>query len=119
VKSCKSDLGSIAPLGIGFALISLATVLTLAAATSLFVFQRRLATLAESSAIAVASGSADIHDFLLFSQQDFQNLQPVTLVEPDQKTTTVILCATWSPFVSTFAFVAQQQVCGKASARSG
>jgi hypothetical protein len=51
--SDSNESGSLAPLGIGLAMLSLTLVLAILAAGSLYLTERRLTTVAESTAIAV------------------------------------------------------------------
>lgn len=114
----RSDQGSIAPLAIGMALLSLTAILTTVAASSLFLHQKRLLTLAEATALFAVSTSEPARAFL--SQVTDSRLGPVTVAKEqiiDGQTVEVRLCSQW---VSPFAVVGlplTQIVCAEARSR--
>jgi hypothetical protein len=113
-----SERGSIAPLAIGLALLSLAAILTTVAASSLFLHQKRLLSLAESTALFAVATSEPAQTFL--SQVTDPKLGPVTVAKEqviDGQTVEVRLCSQW---VSPFALVGlplTQIVCAEARSR--
>ena len=113
-----TDRGSIAPLAIGMALLSLAAILTTVAASSLFLFQKRLLTLAEATALFAVSTSEPARAFL--SQVTDTKLGAITVAREqiiDGQTVEVRLCSQW---VSPFALVGlplTQIVCAEARSR--
>ena len=112
------ERGSIAPMGIGLAILSLAVVLTLAAASSLFVMQRRLTTLAEASALAVSATGGTVQDFLSAAAPlPFQNLTIANESMIDGLTAEVRLCATWQAPIKVIGIPLSRQICGFGAAR--
>jgi hypothetical protein len=127
--SVRSEDGSLAPLGIGLAMLSLAAVLAILASGSLFLTERRLTTVAESTAIAVlidARGNllqplAPIA-FTWLEQQPLEGLDKVQLMEVssiDQRTVKVRLCSYSMPLFVNYMFSEIGRVCSEASARRG
>ena len=114
----KSDRGSIAPLAIGMALLSLAAILTTVAASSLFLHQKRLLTLAEATSLFAVSTSEPARTFL--SQVTDSRLGSVTVAKEqiiDGQTIEVRLCSQWvSPF-SMVGLPLTQIVCAEARSR--
>jgi hypothetical protein len=127
--SRSGDEGSLAPLGIGLALISLATVLAVIASGSLYLTERRLTGVAESTALNVlieARGnlsqnlSSIARSYL--SQHALRGLQEVSLVEAsssDQKTVKIRLCSVWRPIFENYIFSEIGMVCSEGLARRG
>lgn len=112
--------GSIAPLGIGLFIFSVAFSLTVVSAASIFLFQKRLTTLAESTAVFVASGQGESVNFLeKVGKQQFEELRLWNSFAPDQSTVIVSACALWRAPVVTVDIFAKTQVCSRASARAG
>lgn len=127
--SVRSEDGSLAPLGIGLAMLSLAAVLAILASGSLFLTERRLTTVAESTAIAVL---IDARGNLLqplvpiafnwLEQQPLEGLDQVQLMEVssiDQQTVHVRLCSYSMPLFVNYMFSEIGRVCSEASARRG
>jgi hypothetical protein len=124
-----TERGSLAPLGIGLAMLSLMSVLAILAAGSVYLTERRLTTLAESSALAVlveASGNltqplgpiANQH----LNQEATRGLHQVEIVSvsaTDQRTVRVRLCATWQPIFPSYMFSEIGKVCSEGLARRG
>lgn len=100
------------------ALVSLAAILTTVAASSLFLYQKRLLTLAEATALFAVSASEPARAFL--SQVTDTKLGVVTVASEqiiDGQTVEVRLCSEW---VSPFALVGlplTQIVCAEARSR--
>lgn len=100
------------------ALLSLAAILTTVAASSLFLHQKRLLTLAEATALFAVSTSEPARAFL--SQVTDGKLGAVTVAKEqnvDGQTVEVRLCSQW---VSPFALVGlplTQIVCAEARSR--
>lgn len=117
----RDERGSIAPLAIGLLLMSLATIAVVVSATSLFVEHRRMQTLAESAALASASGPVSAAEFLANLPtryaNSFSNLSLSREQNIDGSTIEVVLCADWLNPVAT-AFAANKNiVCAEAKAR--
>ena len=108
--------GSMAPLGIGLFFFSLVFGITAVSATSMFVFQKRLTTLAESTALFVAAGTGDAASFL--ATIGGTKLED-TSIDADQRTVVAKVCATWRAPVVTLRSFAKTQICSHASARAG
>lgn len=116
----SSDSGSMAPLGIGLFALSLAFVLTISAASSLFVFQKRLTNYAEMAAIYVGSQNAAVSDFQIrVGNQNFSDLSLVQQTLDDGMTVRVTACAKWTSPVPTYVPVTGRLICSNASARAG
>ena len=127
--SDSNESGSLAPLGIGLAMLSLALVLAILAAGSLYLTERRLTTVAESTAIAVlidAKGNlaqplAPMASRWL-AKQPLQGLFQVELVEvtsKDQRSVRVRLCSSSRPLFENYMFSEIGRVCSEALARRG
>ena len=127
--SDSSERGSLAPLGIGLAMLSLTLVLAILAAGSLYLTERRLTTVAESTAIAVlidvqgnlAQPLAPIASKWLGSQP-LRGLFQVELVEVssiDQRSVRVRLCSNSKPIFENYMFSEIGRVCSEALARRG
>jgi hypothetical protein len=127
--SVRSEDGSLAPLGIGLSMLSLAAVLAILASGSLFLIERRLTTVAESTAIAVlidAKGnlSQPLAPFAFnwLEQQPLEGLYQVQLLEVssiDQLTVKVRLCSYSMPLFVNYMFSEIGRVCSEALARRG
>jgi hypothetical protein len=127
--SDKSQQGSLAPLGIGLAILSLTAVLAILASGSLYLTERRLTTAAESTAIAVLiDARGDLSQPLTgfagswLEQQSLRGLHQVQLVEVssvDQKTVRVRLCSSSKPLFANYIFSEIGRVCSEALARRG
>ena len=119
-KLLGNEAGSIAPLGIGLFLFSLIFSLTTVSAVSMFIFQKRLTTLAESTAIFVAGGNGEAADFLkLTGKPNFESLQLATNTAADQATVMAKACAMWRAPVVTVGDFANTNICAQAAARIG
>jgi hypothetical protein len=125
----SSERGSLAPLGIGLAMLSLTLVLGILAAASLYLTERRLTTVAESTALAVlidAKGNlaqplAPMASKWLESQP-LRGLFQVELVEVssiDQRSVRVRLCSSSRPIFENYMFSEIGRVCSEALARRG
>ena len=127
--SDSNESGSLAPLGIGLAMLSLTLVLAILAAGSLYLTERRLTTVAESTAIAVlidAKGNlaqplAPMASWWL-AKQPLRGLFQVELVEvtsKDQRSVRVRLCSSSRPLFENYMFSEIGRVCSEALARRG
>lgn len=116
----RDQRGSIAPLGIGLFIFSIAFSFTLISASSMFIFQKRLTTFAESTAIFVASGQGDSVNFLeQVGVPKFEQLRVSDNLAADSVTVVVSVCALWRPPIVTVDEFTKREVCSHASARSG
>jgi hypothetical protein len=116
----KPDSGSSAPLGIGLALISLATILVLASASSVFVLQRRLTSLSEFAALSQARYNLPAAEFL--SQTGGNGLKSLRVADEnlvDGVTVEVRICSAWQPTLLKFVVLPKFEVCGRGAARAG
>lgn len=124
MTSCAGALdgerGSIAPLGIGLCLLSVATILGFGAAGSLYVHQQRLNTVAENVALSMASGSESAEAFLRRwpVQTELKGLIVVRAEVIDGKTAEVRLCSEWVNPVQVLSFPNVAKVCAEAKARA-
>jgi hypothetical protein len=127
--SDNTEQGSLAPLGIGIAMLSLTAVLSVLASGSLYLTERRLTTVAESTAIAVLiDAKGNLAQALgpfarsWLEQQPLRGLYQVELVDVssvDQRTVRVRLCSSSkAPFVN-YMFSEIGRVCSEALARRG
>ena len=127
--SDNNEQGSLAPLGIGIAMLSLTTVLAVLASASLYLTERRLTTVAESTAISVlidAKGnlSQSLSPFARrwLEQQPLCGLDQVELIEVssiDQRTVRVRLCSSSKELFVNYIFSEIGRVCSEALARRG
>lgn len=127
--SDSNERGSLAPLGIGLAMISLALVLSTLSAGSLYLTERRLTTAAESTAIAVlidARGNLAQPLSPMASRwlatQPLRGLHQVQLMEVssvDQRSVRVRLCSSSRPIFENYMFSEIGKVCSEALARRG
>ena len=127
--SDSSERGSLAPLGIGLAMISLSLVLAILTAGSLYLTERRLTTVAESTAIAVlidARGNLAQPLSPMASRwlatEPLWGLHQVQLIEVssvDQRSVRVRLCSSSRPIFENYMFSDIGKVCSEALARRG
>lgn len=114
------DSGSIAPLGIGLAILSLSAVLTLAATSSIFLLQRRLTTLAEFAALSGVKYSMSAETFLRESGvSGLSGLRVGADTVSDGFTRQVTICSTWQAPVPAFLRLLPREICGSGAARAG
>lgn len=85
----RNEAGSMAPLMVGLAAISLAVILIIAALGSAFVFQRRLVTIAEAKALSAIIDGPEIVSQVPLSNESISS--------PDGQTVEVRVCAMWQP----------------------
>ena len=125
----SNERGSLAPLGIGLAILSLTMVFSILSAGSLYLTERRLTTVAESTAISVlidargnlAQPLAPLASSWLESQP-LRGLFQVELVEVssiDQLSVRVRLCSSSRPIFENYMFSEIGRVCSEALARRG
>lgn len=116
----SDERGSITPLAIGLAVISLSAILVVYAATSLFIYQKRLTNFSESAVVYVAKSSGDLREFVAriwnpgFPEQVFDHR-----LLGDGATHQVSTCAIWISPIPLFWLQGNVQVCANAKARSG
>ena len=114
------DSGSSAPLGIGLALISLATILLLASASSLFLLQRRLTSLAEYAALSKVRYNVPVDVFLRETGGNgIKQLRVAAEKVADGLTVEVTICSMWQPSLPKFVELPKFEVCGSGAARAG
>ena len=132
--SLNGENGSAAPLAIGLALIAVAVVLSTSLASSMFLFQRRLSALADSTAISVrqdigqptesASNRAlqklvekRIFAFQTVVSSELPDLAVQSADMNDGLTLQINLCAKWqAPFEVSF-LPSQVLICSESAAR--
>jgi len=127
--SSPSEQGSLAPLGIGLAMISLASVVVIVGSGSLYITERRLTGVAESTALSVLMESGENLNQNLFSvasrylsEVPLKGLNQVTLVEAssaDLRTVRIKLCSVWQPIFENYIFSEIGRVCSEGLARRG
>lgn len=115
----KSDRGSIAPLAIGLGLFSLACMLVVYSASSLFVFQKRLTNYSESAVLYVANSGGDLEKFVeeIWKPEFDEPSIDFELIDNHQ-TYRVISCALWSNPLPIHLLPLQLRVCSNANARN-
>lgn len=114
----NSDQGSIAPLGLGFAAISLTLVFVLLAASSLFIFQKRLKNFSEGVAVYVAQSGESAQSYLQrVGTHRFKNVQVVSSLNSDGVTVQAKTCAQWDFPVPLLITKGSGQICAQAAAR--
>ena len=133
LKLCREsrfpELGSMAPLGIGLSLLSLMTTLVILAAGSLYLSERRLTSVAESTALYALSKSEVLPNQLLprfagefLDLHPLQGLNQVSLIEAssqDGYTVRVKLCSLWRPIFEVYLFAEAGMICSEGLARRG
>ena len=115
----KNDSGSTAPLGIGIFLFLIALMFTIVSASSMFIFQKRLTTVAEAAAVYISSGGQSSVFNKFVTQQVFTNLRLTDELLMDGLTTEVVACSLWLPPLPTLEPLGSKEVCSHASARAG
>lgn len=119
VSRVRQDSGSIAPLGIGLFLFIIAMTFSIVCASSMFIFQKRLTTIAEAASVFVSSGG----ELAVFNenvvQRSFTALRITDQLLQDGLTTEVVACALWAPPVPFLVPLSSQEICSHAAARSG
>lgn len=113
-----NDKGSIAPLAIGLAMISLVAILTTVAASSLFLYQKRLLTLAEATALFAVTTGEPAKTFLTIEAT--ANIGPITVAQEqmvDGQTLEVRLCSEWASPFAVVGIPLAQIVCAEARSR--
>ena len=128
-ESRFSELGSMAPLGIGLSLLSLMTTLVILAAGSLYLSERRLTSVAESTALYALSKSEVLSNQLLprfagefLDLHSLHGLKQVSLIEAssqDGYTVRVKLCSLWRPIFEVYTFSEVGTICSEGLARRG
>lgn len=114
----KDESGSIAPLAIGLISFTALLMMTTISASSLFIFQKRLTTVAESAALFVASTGGESETLLaLINAEQFQNLKLSDQVLTDSRTVRATACALWSPIIVLSPEIGDRVICSNASAR--
>ena len=124
-----SERGSMAPLGIGLSLLSLLTTLVILAAGSLYLSERRLISLSESTALYALAKSDVISNQRLpeyaaefLGMLPLKGLQQVSLIEAsssDGFTVRVRLCSLWRPLFNFYIFSDVGMICSEGLARRG
>lgn len=116
----SNERGSMAPLGIGLFALSLTFVLAISAASSLFVFQKRLTNYAEMAAIYVLTQDAAVSDFqFIVGNQSFLELDVFQQILEDGVTVKITACAKWNSPVTTYVSLPATRICSNASSRAG
>jgi hypothetical protein len=116
----SQDRGSLAPLGVGLFAISLSFVLSLSAAQSMFIFQKRLTNFSEMAAIFAVTHNRSASEFQSrVGSAGFIELEVKDRRLEDGKTQLVEACALWVSPVMSSVVSAPIQICSRASSRAG
>ena len=132
-KLCRdfrySERGSMAPLGIGLSLLSLMTTLVILASGSLYLSERRLTSVAESTALYALAKSDLISNQSLpryagefLEMHPLKGLHQVSLIEASSRdgyTVRVRLCSIWRPLFDNYIFSDVGMICSEGFARRG
>ena len=132
-KLCRdfrySERGSMAPLGIGLSLLSLMTTLVILASGSLYLSERRLTSVAESTALYALAKSDLISNQSLpryagefLEMHSLKGLHQVSLIEASSRdgyTVRVRLCSIWRPLFDNYIFSDVGMICSEGFARRG
>lgn len=119
LKRLSGEEGSLAPMGIGIFTISLALVLAIATSVSLFIFQKRLTTLAEAAVLFSAADYGSTDEFLsLIGPTNFTGIKLQHSLLADGLTDSVRACALWQSPIDSFVFRGGMSVCSHAEARA-
>ncbi len=124
-----NEKGSVAPLGIGLALLSLFTVLATASAGTLFLADRRLTTVAEATALALATDN-EIYSAsnLNLQARNFisslpgnrlGNIEIVAVSVQEGSTIRVLLCSNWMNPIKSYSISETGKICSEGLARRG
>lgn len=123
------EVGSLAPLGVGMATLSLAIVLAVLSSASLYLTERRLTSVAEATAISVLiDARGNLSQQLSTFASEWLQLQPlagldgvqlIEVVSVDQRTVRVRLCSNSKPVFENYMFSEMGRVCSEALARRG
>jgi hypothetical protein len=127
--SSSSERGSLAPLGIGLSTLSLAVVVAILASGSLYLTERRLTGVAESTALTVLIEAEENLEQDLYPIASrylrglpLRGLHQVTLFEAssaDSRTVRIRLCSVWRPIFENYMFSEIGRVCSEGLARRG
>lgn len=116
----SGDLGSIAPLGLGLALMSLSAILVLSSVSTIFLMQRRLTTLAEFAALSGARYNLSARDFVREgAASSMPGLRVADDSNTDGVTRQVTVCATWQAPLPRLTQLLGFEICGNGAARAG
>lgn len=125
----SSERGSMALLGIGLSLLSLMTTLVILAAGSLYLSERRLISVSESTALYALAKSDLISNQSLpgyagefLEMHPLKGLQHVSLIEASSRdglTVRVRLCSLWRPLFNLYIFSEVGMICSEGFARRG
>ena len=129
-KDCDyGEAGSLAPLGIGLAMLSLTAVLAILAAGSLYLTERRMTTLAESVSLAVlVEAKQNLNQPLEpianaylahYPVKGLEQVELVSVTSGDQRTVRVRMCILWRPIFPSYMFSDIGRVCSEGLARRG
>jgi hypothetical protein len=86
-------------------------------ASTLFIFQKRLTNLAESAALAAATGEAAVDFVSQVPGLEFFGLTVQQLTDRDDVTVEVKICAMWQSPIQVLKLFKPTQICSHASAR--
>jgi uncharacterized membrane protein len=115
-----AEAGSIAPLGIGFALISLSVILVFTSVSSIFILQRRLTTMAEFAALSGARYGLSATDFVIQGgAAGMKGLRVSVDQVLDGVTREVAICKNWAPPLPVVVKLEGFEICGYGAAREG
>jgi len=115
-----ADAGSIAPLGLGLAALSLSSILIFSSVGSIFLLQRRLTSLSEFAALSGVRYELSAEDYL---EESGLNSIPGLRISSDSAvdgvTRQVTICALWKAPLPTYIKLPDVEICGTGAARAG
>lgn len=114
------ESGSIAPLGLGLAALSLSSIMIFSSVGSIFLLQRRLTSLSEFAALSGVRYELSAEDFL---QESGVSAMPGLRISSDSAvdgvTRQVTICALWKAPLPTYIKLPDVEICGTGAARAG
>lgn len=120
MKLIEQERGSIAPLGVGLVIFTTALMLAVSNATSMFIFQKRLTTLAEAAAVFALTHHVPASSFMQqIGTSKFSGLKVSDSFLADGKTLQAVACALWQSPMLTIGSIGQIEICSHATARTG
>lgn len=129
LTTLKTEKGSMALLGIAFAMLALASTLVILSAGAVYLSERRLTWLAESTALSVLDSSEgnlgqNLNSYAeqfvgLYEGKGLRNIRVISVGTQDGKTVKVELCGNFEGLFGGYLFRVGAPVCSEGLARLG